>query len=144
MALVLCSGVPMNAKPVPLHCQLPAKYFSSFSFGFGPGGASAARADEAAKARTMMGKRIRFMQSLLSVVRSLARIHVADALAYLTRCTTARTAHAFGSRRVRDDPSRHQRPAMLAGCLKAEPPGKGVISREQSHDNVTAARAAAR
>src|SRR5258708_33273255 len=81
----------MNAKPVPLHCQLPAKYFSSFSFGFGPGGASAARADQAAKARTMIGKRIRFMQSLLSVVRSLARIHVADALAYLTRCTTART-----------------------------------------------------
>src|SRR6266446_478469 len=101
----------MNAKPVPLHCQSPAKYFSSFSFGFGPGGASAARADEAAKARTMMGKRIRFMQSLLSVVRSLARIHVADALAYLTRCTTEQTRS---------------------------------LSREQSHDSLTAARAPAR
>src|SRR5258708_16435592 len=90
MALVLCSGVPMNAKPVPLHCQLPAKYFNSFSFGFGPGGASAARADEAAKVRAMLGKRIRFMQSLLSVVCSLAQIHVADTFAYLPPCTPAR------------------------------------------------------
>src|SRR2546427_8613926 len=53
----------MNAKLVPLHCQAPTKYFSSFSFGFGPGGASAARTVEAAKARATIGERTRFIAS---------------------------------------------------------------------------------
>src|SRR5258708_4429971 len=55
--------MPMNAKPVPLHCQSPAKYFNSFSFGLGPGGASAARTDEVAKARARIGKRTLFIAS---------------------------------------------------------------------------------
>src|SRR6266540_1849213 len=74
----------MNAKPVPLHCQLPTKYFSSFSFGFGPGGASAARTVEAAKARAMIGKRTRFMQALLSVVREMVVEPRAPAAGHVT------------------------------------------------------------
>ena len=51
LAVVLCSGIPMNANAIPLQLQLPAKYFTSFSFGFGPGGASMARRVEAVRSR---------------------------------------------------------------------------------------------
>src|SRR5438045_7391105 len=85
LAVVLCSGIPMNANAIPLQLQLPAKYFTSFSFGFGPGGASMARRVEAAKTRAMVTKSIRFIEVLLSVMSARGREADFAGVAYLIR-----------------------------------------------------------